>query len=403
MRIPYLGLFIIILVNLSVDWYIFRYLHSEFRNRIWSKIQLVSALILTCGLVALFFIPLQTISDGMIRTLMWSIFAYISIYLPKYIFVIFDCISRIPNLFGHKRWKAVTGTGAVIGAILFVAFWWGALFNRFNIDVKEVDVEIPELPAAFNGFRIAQISDMHLGTYGNDTTFIDKIVEEINSLKPDVILFTGDIVNRETSELEPFVSTLSRLKSRFGVYSVLGNHDYGDYYRWDTPEAQELNNEKMEVLQKKMGWELLKNDYRIITEKGDTLVLIGVENIGDPPFHIYGDLHKAYPTPEDSKTKILLSHNPSHWVKEIENSDNNIALTLSGHTHAMQISFLGFSPAVFRYKTWGGLYSDDSDRHKLYVNIGTGTVGFPARIGASPEITLLTLKGTDTPTPSVNS
>lgn len=395
MKIPYLTLFFVFLVNLLVDWYLFRVLRSELRNRLWSKIQFVSAIIFAVGLLVLFFIPLNRTSDTAMRGLMWCIFVYVSVYVPKYIYVIFDIVSRIPRLWHHHGWKVLRIIGAVLSAIIFLALWWGALINRFNIDVEEVDVDIDQLPAAFDGFRIAQISDLHVGTYGNDTTFLSKLVTEINDLHPDIVFFTGDIVNRRSSELEPFVSTLSRINAPYGVFSILGNHDYGDYYQWPDTTAQMADRRNLVELQKEMGWNLLKNKHKFISAEGDSLLIIGVENIGDPPFHVYGNLKDAYPTPADHYTKILLSHTPAHWVWEIADSDKNIALTLSGHTHAMQISVLGFSPAVTRYRTWGGLYSDTSKKHKLYVNRGIGTVGFPARIGATPEITLLTLRRSD--------
>lgn len=393
MRIPFFPLLLIIFFNLFVDWYILRYLVSECRRKLWPQIQFWSAAALNLGLIVLLFLPVKSASDGALRGLMWVIFFYITIYVPKYLFVIFDGISRLPKLWHRKRLRGVTATGVVLGVIMFAALWWGALFNRYNIDVKEVDVTVPDLPSGLEGFRIAQISDLHVGTYGDDTTFVAQIVDRINSLRPDIVLFTGDIVNRKTDELEPFVSTLGRIRSRYGVYSILGNHDYGDYYQWSDTVLQIANNDRMEDIQATMGWHLLKNTYAQIDVKGDTLTLIGVENIGDPPFHVYGDLSKAYPTPGDGRFKILMTHNPAHWTNDIADSDLNIALTLSGHTHAMQMTFFGWSPAAMRYRTWGGLYDDESGKHRLYVNIGTGTVGFPARIGATPEITLITLRG----------
>ena len=389
MRIPYLGLLIIILLNCGVDWYIYKCLR-RLRTAIPGLIQLWSAVILALGLLSFFVMPVQNTSDAHLRALMWVIFIYITIYVPKYIFVIFNAIAQIPRLWHKRPYSAVTWTGAVIAGILFLSLWWGALFNRFDIDVKEVDVEIAQLPRSFEGFKIAQISDLHVGTYGENTDFIEQLVERINSLCPDMVLFTGDIVNRHTDELKPFVPVLSEIKAKYGVYSILGNHDYGDYYRWKDSMERENNNLQLYELQKQMGWKLLRNEHDYIAVGSDTLVIVGVENIGDPPFNLYGDLTKAYPTPTDSKHKILLSHNPAHWVKDIADSDNNIDLTLSGHTHAMQMELFGWSPSSFRYKTWGGLYCDSKGRY-LYVNIGTGTVGFPARIGATPEITLITL------------
>lgn len=394
MRIPYLGLIVILILNLGVDWYIFRFLHSEFRRRIWSKIQLWSALILAAGILALFFFPVRSTSDTAMQTLMWCIFAYISVYLPKYIFVIFDCMARLPMLWHRRRLKWLTRFGTLIGAIIFIALWWGALINRYNINERDINIDVEGLPSAFNGFRIVQISDLHVGSYGQNDRFLRKLVEKIDELQPDIIFFTGDIVNRHTDELEPFTRVLSGLKARYGVYSVLGNHDYGDYYEWPDTAMRTANNNRLAELQKEMGWQLLLNSHDIIRIGSDSIAVVGVENIGDPPFHVYGNLESAYPNLSDSVTKILLSHNPAHWVADIADSDKNIALTLSGHTHAMQITVFGWSPSSLRYRTWGGLYTDKTGRHSLYVNIGTGTVGFPARIGATPEVTLITLHST---------
>ena len=392
MRIPEIGLLVALLLNGSVDWYLYCFLKSRFSSRIPALIQLCTAVLLLAGLVSFFFLPVKSYSDACLRALMWVIFIYISVYVPKYIFMVFDLIARIPQLWRHRKLTFVTWSGAILGVIIFLSLWWGALFNRFNIEVKDVDVAVKDLPSAFEGFKIAQISDLHVGTYGNDTVFVSRLVDEINSLHPDVVLFTGDIVNRHTDELLPFTAALSRIKAPLGVYSVLGNHDYGDYYEWPDSMARERNNKRLADMQAEMGWRMLNNDFAYLTARNDTIVLIGVENIGDPPFHIYGNLQKAYPATADSKVKILMSHNPAHWVKDIaDNPDFNIPLTLSGHTHAMQMTFFGYSPASMRYKTWGGLYSDSTRTHQLYVNIGTGTVGFPARLGATPEITLITL------------
>ncbi|MDE5643679.1 MAG: metallophosphoesterase [Muribaculaceae bacterium] len=219
------------------------------------------------------------------------------------------------------------------------------------------------------------------------------MVEKVNSLHPDMIVFTGDIVNRHSQELQPFVQTLSGLDAPYGVWSILGNHDYGDYYEWASPQDKLQDIENLCGMQSRMGWHLLRNAHADITKGADTLKLIGVENLGDPPFRNYGDLAASYPDLSDDRFKILLSHNPAHWTADIKGNENiNIPLTLSGHTHAMQMSIgHSISPAAFRYDTWGGMYAD-SVGHKLYVNIGMGEVGIPARIGATPEITIITLR-----------
>lgn len=224
------------------------------------------------------------------------------------------------------------------------------------------------------------------------------MVDTINALSPDLILFTGDIVNRHTSELLPFKQTLSRLKARQGVYSVLGNHDYGDYMDWNFPIDKENNNLQLKNIQKEMGWNMLNNQHTILHQGSDSIVLIGVENWGEPPFSVYGNLKKAYPNLTDSNFKILLTHNPEHWSREVVKI-SNIDLSLSGHTHGMQLIFqIGdwkWSPAMWKYKQWGGLYEKENTQQKtskLYVNIGLGEVALPFRLGATPEITLITLK-----------
>ena len=214
-------------------------------------------------------------------------------------------------------------------------------------------------------------------------------------------MFTGDIVNRKTDEILPFVNILKRLKAPLGVYSVMGNHDYGDYTDWPHEQAHAADTRQLRAIQTGMGWNLLCNTHKFIySAQGDSIAMIGVENWGEPPFKQYGDLKKAYPTANkigDNNFKILLSHNPMHWHNEVREY-TDIDLTLSGHTHAMQVLIggigTGFTPSSWRYPEWGGLYTHkgaDGAIRNLYVNIGCGEVAIPARIGASPEITLITL------------
>lgn len=393
MRLPLLLLSVFLLINILVDTYIYKVLKRRFRSLWPRRVQLWSAVALFILIVLVICLPKRNCSDSMLRAIMWMLYTYIAVYIPKYLFVIIDLIARIPQLFRRKRLGWLSVIGGVAAFILFGTMWWGAFINRFNIDVNEVTVEIEGLPDEFDGYTIAQFSDMHVGTFGNDTTFVAKFVDTLNSLHPDAIVFTGDIVNSKTSELLPHVTPLSRLTAPDGVYSILGNHDYGDYSEWKSPEAKKANLDLLKKLQGEMGWRLLLNETVMLRNNGDSLALIGVENIGDPPFKVYGSLDKAYPNLSDSVAKILLTHNPAHWVDSISCHDNvRVPLSLSGHTHAMQIEILGWSPAKYRYPTWGGMYSDSDKKHQLYVNIGSGTVGFPSRIGATPEITLITLK-----------
>ncbi len=392
MRLPLLMLTIMIIVNLSIDYYIWWTFSKRHPTRPWSKIQLWSAIIINLLLVVVVCIPRRSGADSQLLLVMWGLFAYLTIYFGKLLYLICEVISLIPKIWHHPRWKWLTPTGAVLGLFGFLTMWYGALITRNSIDVEEVTIEIPNLPKGFDGYRIVQISDFHVGTYGTDTTYVHKVVDAINSLHPDVVLFTGDIVNRHAPEVLPFVNTLSQLKAKDGVYAILGNHDYGDYYDWDSPLDKDQDRHQLLKSFDDMGWDLILNDHRWLTYQSDSIALIGVENIGDPPFTVYGDLAKSYPDTGDNHTKILLSHNPAQWEADIaDNPKQNIALTLSGHTHAMQMQVGPFSPAALRYDYWEGLYHDNQGQ-QLYVNIGLGAVGLPMRIGATPEITLITLR-----------
>ncbi|MCD8387880.1 MAG: metallophosphoesterase [Bacteroidales bacterium] len=392
MRFPLLPIIIILIVNAAIDLYIYCALHSYCRKRLWPRIQAWSAVACAAALIVAICLPKRGGSDDCLRAAMWILYAYFSVYVPKILFLVGDVCSRIPCIWDKHRWQWMSWVGFGVGCVFFLAMWWGALVNRFSIDVNEVDIEVAGLPRGFDGFTIAQISDLHVGTYGNDPDFLEDLVAGVNALNPDMIVFTGDIVNRHSQELIPFVDVLSELKAPCGVYSIMGNHDYGDYCDWDTPEQKQADIRALQKMQAQMGWQMLNNAHDWIHWRGDSIVLIGVENVGDPPFHTYGDLKIAYPTIGDRHTKILLSHNPAHWDLDIQdNRGSNIALTLSGHTHAMQMELFGWSPSMWRYEHWGGLYADDHGQ-KLYVNIGAGEVAFPARIGATPEITLFTLK-----------
>lgn len=382
----------LLVVNALVDLYIYAALRSYLRSRLWARIQAVSAIVVPLALLTMIFVPLGKIGDESFAVAMWTLLAYASIYLAKYIFLIFDVLSRLPLLFGRKQWRWMTVGGAWLGAILFALLWYSALTDKYRITRNEVEIVVPDMPKSFDGLRIAQISDLHLGTFRSDTSFVSRLVDSINAARPDVIVFTGDLVSRHSDEALPFIHTLSRLRAPMGVYSIMGNHDYGDYMKWDSDDAHKADIGRLKYLQSRMGWRMLNNETAWLRQAGDSIALIGVENVGEPPFTTYGDLGHAYPSIGDANTKILLSHNPSHWTRDLADSpDSHIALTLSGHTHAMQFMIFGFSPAAWRYPTWGGLYSDTKGQN-LYVNRGAGEVGFPARIGATPEISVFTLK-----------
>lgn len=393
-----------LLLDSHILWDIMTYCRR--RKKLWIGIHSAIS-VLFLGLVIVIACWHEDSGESSIIPLMWMLYAYFSVYISKLVYCICSGIGR---LFKSVRKGRKINYGIYIGApvslIIFIFMWWGTLFTRNEIKVENVTIFSDKLPATFNNYRIVQFSDAHVGTWGNDTTFVSKLVDRINSMRPELIVFTGDIVNRETSEMEPFLRILSRLRARDGVYSVLGNHDYGDYMQWRFSSEKDSNNALMAMWQKQIGWNLLNNERRYLTHNGDSVVLIGVENWGEPPFRQYGSLSDAYSLSRDSvynlndgRFKILLSHNPEHWNREVSKI-TNVDLTLSGHTHAMQMVFDIFghewSPSKWRYPQWKGLYereNETGDTTRLYVNIGCGEVGIPARFGtAYPELTQITLK-----------
>lgn len=346
-----------------------------------------------------------------ILPVMWMLYSYITVYASKLAYIFFSVCGRIIRLIGRRNYAlhSLQWVGSICAFAVFLIMWAGVWDTRHKIVVERVEVESPKVPVGFDGYKIVQLSDLHVGTWGNDTVFVSTLVDSVNALKPDLIVFTGDIVNRRTEELLPFVSVLSRLKAPDGVLSVLGNHDYGDYVDWDSPEERIANNRRLAELQNAMGWHLMNNESQIIRQGNDSIVVAGVENIGDPPFPTYGNLEKAISSSPDSTLHqndlnftILLTHNPAHWNQYVSHS-TNFDLTLSGHTHAMQMMLRKgdwkWSPATWRYKQWGGMYSRpnrNGEETRLYVNIGAGEVGMPTRlVSAYPEITLFTLHHED--------
>ena len=349
-------------------------------------------------------------ADSGLSAIMWLLFTYLTIYTAKFVYVICSVIGRLIRVGFRFKGNIYPSKwiGIFLGLSLMALMWIGVGFTRHHIMVVDEDFYSKNLPESFNGYKIAQISDLHVGTWDKDTTFLKNLVDTINSLNPDLIVFTGDLVNRESDELTPFTEVLSKLHAKDGVYSILGNHDYGDYVDWENPADKDKNLMQLKDYQRKMGWRMLNNESVFIHNGNDSMLLIGVENWGEPPFPKYGDLNVALSSDKnaivhqnDDSYKILLSHNPEHWNQEIS-KNTNINLTLSGHTHAMQamikIGNYKWSPAKYRYDQWGGRYSrqnENGDITELYVNTGAGAVGMPARLmSAYPEVTLLTLKKT---------
>lgn len=405
MRIPLLAAVLLPLFTLFVDVYLYVSIRRKRGARDWTTITYgFSALLCWCALAVILISPRRS-ADGDIMAIMWALYAYISVYIAKFAIVLFSLIGLIPVIFDKKKWRLGLFVGLPLGLIIFFTLCYGALIGRYEMGVKRVSVRSEKLPDAFDGYTIVQFSDAHVGTWGCDTVFVSRLVDSINALRPDLIAFTGDLVNRKTDEVRPFINVLKRLKARDGVVSVLGNHDYGDYITWNSPEEKKANLDSLKVLQRRLGWKMLNNEHLFVHRGNDSIAVIGVENWGEPPFAAYGDISKAYPSsPEklyhinDHNFKILLSHNPEHWNRHIS-KETNIDLTLSGHTHAMQLILsLGswrWSPSQYIYQQWGGMYDRKTDKGetvRIYVNIGCGEVGMPYRIFAPSEITEITLK-----------
>lgn len=383
MRLPWAVVLPLLIICIATDWYIFRRVCRtvDRHKKLWRSVAALSTAACYALIAFIILSPKHSTSDQWLVGLMWCIFAFISIYLSKFVFIIVDVLQR---LFAKR---CTVSLGSICAVLAFFVLWVHALSDRNRIEVNTVGID--GAPIGFEGYKIVQISDLHAGTWGNDTTFVSHMVDEINALNPDVVVFTGDIVTRRSAELKPFVSTLSRISAP--VYSVSGNHDYGEYYRWTDSVAKLQDFKRLTALEEACGWKMLNNETAWLHSEGDSIALIGVENIGDPPFKVYGSLTQAYQgSLADVNYKILLSHNPKHWEDSIEHDESkNIALTLAGHTHAMQIKVFGLSPAALRYSKWAGLYGD---RRKLYVNIGVGEVAYPVRLGALPEITVFELR-----------
>ena len=305
---------------------------------------------------------------------------------------IYALLSFSGQQYFHKwlRWPRTPFicTGLTLAVLSIVMILYGSFVGRTRFEVKEVTYTSPRLPQAFDGYRIVQLSDLHIGSWQGNTPAIRKLVDLVNAQQPDLIVFTGDLVNHRAVELNDFQEILAGLKAGDGVYSILGNHDYGPYFHWKSKQDQDNNLIELKQRQAAMGWKLLNNEHTFLIQGNDSIALIGVENQGEPPFSQHGDLPKAKAGIE-GMFKLLLSHNPTHWRREVL-PESDIDLMLAGHTHAMQLQLGNYSPSVYIYPEWGGMYLEGT--RGLYVNVGIGYVGLPFRFGAWPEITVLTLR-----------
>jgi uncharacterized protein len=413
-------LLIIIGLIVIIDLYAFKglvLLFSKYKNKTGKRIFYGSYWLVTAILImSIIYISVHrsSIRDPHVINNYFYLFGItMSIYISKIVFIVFHFIEDIlvlikwiyKKLLYRKinnekktdtsitRAKFLTQTGLVIASIPFTSLIYGMVKGRFNFNVKNEKLTFKNLPKGFNGLRIVQISDIHIGSFNGFKHEMKEAIELINAQKPDIILFTGDLINNYVEELDGWIEILSSMKARIGKYSILGNHDYGLYYHWNLEEERIENFRKLKVIEAQLGFKLLCNESITLSDKNnDRIALIGVENCGHPPFPCYADLKKASADITDVPFKILMSHDPMHWDDEVIGK-TDIDLTLSGHTHGMQfgvhVGKFEWSPASLKYPRWGGLYREKSQF--LYVNRGLGYIGYPGRVGMPPEITVIDL------------
>jgi len=403
-RIAVLSLIIVV-----SDIYFYRILKNLFiRNEKSKKI----LKIIVCSLTLIFilfeagcyFIVGYPLDDSVkYRELFAPLSAFILVYLPKTFAAVFLIFYDIIHFTGSKihfnrkpkkenkrhRWAYLS---ALIILLTILAYCiYGFTIQKTQVKIQNVDLQFKKLPVSFDGFKIVQISDLHFGTFKNTKAF-ENYIKIIKELSPDMLIMTGDMINVSDKELEPYYALFNSIHAPYGKFSILGNHDIGDYFTLKKPANIDLITKKLIQGERNMGFTVLIDSSCYIKKGNDSIALIGVNNWGTFPFKKRGNLAKAIKNTNVSDFKILLSHDPNHWLYEVSGK-TTIDLTFSGHTHAMQIGFVSknvkFSPSMFIYKYWMGLYA--KGEQKLYVNPGLGYSGFSGRIGIRPEITVITL------------
>lgn len=398
---------IFIAIYILIDIYAFQAFRTFTKNN-W-----FSAVYIAISVSLLFLFIYQVTSGDSTRTMtplrMYTFGFVVAIFFPKLMLVLFMLMEDVVRLLVGSaarlggmndsfhipsRRKFVSAIALGLAAIPFSSLLYGMYRGKYNYKVLSYTLEFDDLPNAFDGYRITQISDIHSGSFDNEKK-VAYGIDLINQQKSDVILFTGDLVNNLAEEMVPWKEMFAKLNAKDGVYSVLGNHDYGDYVDWSSREAKKKNLNDLISLQKEMGWDLLLNENRTLERNGERIKLVGVENWGAGGFKKAGDLDKACEGVQDHEFKILMSHDPSHWQQQVKTDDRHFHLTLSGHTHGMQFGIeipglIKWSPVKYRYENWAGIY-EELGRY-INVNRGFGFIGYPGRVGIWPEVSVIELK-----------
>ncbi len=389
-----------------LEFYAFQAIKSVTKNKMIKSIWLI----VNFGVYAYFLYVIFTTprSAGQTKEFQFAAGMMITMVIPKLFILLIlfgedvirvaqkliSAISSGPTEPIPGRRKFISQLALGVAAIPFASFLYGIIKGRYNYKVLKYQLSFKDLPEAFDGFTITQISDIHSGSFTNEEK-IQYGVNMINNQNSDLILFTGDIVNNKATEMDNWIDMFGRLSAPYGKYSVLGNHDYGDYTSWPSDEAKKANFQAVKDLHPQMGFELLCNESRYIEKDGQKIALVGVENWGKGGFQKKGDLKKAGEQVQKEDFKVLMSHDPSHWDVEVKKDDFHYHLTLSGHTHGLQMGieipgWIKWSPSKYVYKQWAGLY-EEFGRY-INVNRGFGYHAFPGRVGIWPEITVIELK-----------
>ncbi len=328
--------------------------------------------------------------------IIWIVFLIMDdlIRLVKLVIRQFSSKSASVNGTALSRSEFIVKIGMWAGAGMISALSWGIFKGAYDYRVRRRSIVLKNLPPSFDGFKIVQISDIHAGSFW-DTNAVMKGVQMVLDQKADVIFFTGDLVNNQASEMEPYIEVFNKIKAPHGVFSIFGNHDYGDYIEWPSPEAKIQNLESLKQIHKNLGWRLLMNEHERITIGNDSIGVLGIENWGNKAhFPRYGKMKEAIKGTEDLPVKLLLSHDPSHWRGQVLKEYPDIDVVFAGHTHGMQfgveIGKYKWSPVKYMYPEWADLHT--SGHQHLYVNRGFGFLGYPGRFGILPEITVIELK-----------
>jgi len=398
---------IFIAIYVAIDIYAYQAFRTITKNN-W-----LSVAYITVSVVLLLSFIYQLTSGDSSRTMtpmrMYTFGLFLAVFGPKLLLVgimftediirlVVGGVSKVGGITDSfhipSRRKFISVMGLGLAAIPFSSLLYGMYRGKYNYQVLSHTLEFDDLPDAFDGYRITQISDVHSGSFDNE----DKVaygIDLINQQNSDLIVFTGDLVNNVADEMTPWKDLFGKLKAHDGVYSILGNHDYGDYARWNSEEEKKSNLEQLKSLQKEMGWDLLLNEHRTIERRGQSIKLVGVENWGAGGFKKAGDLDKACEGLATEDFKVLLSHDPSHWQQQVKLDERNFQLTLSGHTHGMQFGIeipglIKWSPVKYRYENWAGIYEEFG--RFINVNRGFGFIGYPGRVGIWPEVTVIELK-----------